>query len=201
MIKAIIFDFGGPIVEWEASADVVYHKHEDHRNLERDTLRKLFNPYIVGGAVGDFYSITDFLDKTKPSIEMTVEELNEIFDEANTAMQVRPEMVAYIEELKKKYKIALLSNFTSGLEKFLQEIFNIYHLFDVVISSYNVKIKKPDPRIYEHTLEKLGVKPAEAVFIDDLEENVKGAEAIGIKGIVFKSYEQCKLDLEHILRR
>lgn len=199
MIKAIIFDFGGPVVDWQEGMNTVYRKHEEHRNLERDTLHKLFNQYITGGLVGDFHSIADFCEKTKPSIDMTVEELNEVLNEANAAMCVRPEMIAYIEELKKKYQIALLSNFSNGLERFLQEVFKIYHVFDLVVSSYNVKIKKPDPRIFNHTLEKLGVKPAEAVFIDDLEENVKGAEAVGIKGIIFHSVEQCKLDLENIL--
>ena len=199
MIKVILFDLGGPIVDWERGMNAVYRKHEDHRNLERDTLRNLFQQYIDGGLVGEFHSIVDFFNKTKPSIDMTVEELNEVLDEANAAMYVRPEMVAYIKELKKKYQIALLSNFTSGLEKFLQEIFKIYHLFDLVVSSYNVKMKKPDPRIYKHTLEKLGVRPEEVVFIDDLEENVKGAEATGIKGIIFKSVDQCKYDLDKLL--
>ncbi len=199
MIKVIIFDFGGPIVEWKESMAAVYRKHEDHRNLQRDTLSKLFKQYIDGGSVGDFHTIADFYNRTKPSIDMTVKELNEVFNEANIAILVRPEMIAYIEELKKKYQIALLSNFTSGLEKFLQEILNIYYLFDLVISSYNVKIKKPDPRIYEHTLEKLGIQPEEAVFIDDLEENVKIAETIGIKSIIFENAEQCKFDLNKLL--
>ena len=199
MIKVIIFDFGGPIVDWEAGMNAVYRKHEEHRSLERDTIRNLFDKYIQGGLVGEFHTVTDFIEKTKPPIDITIEELNEIFDEANSAMYVRPEIIAYIEELKKKYRIALLSNFSSGLERFLQDIFNIYHLFDLVVSSYNLKIKKPDPRIYEHTLEKLSIHPEEAVFIDDIEENVKGAEAIGIKGIVFKNVEQCKSDLDKLL--
>ena len=199
MIKAIIFDFGGPIVDWEAGMNAVYRKHEDHRNLERDTLHKFFSDYIVGGLVGDFHIVADFYEKTKPSIDMTVEELNEVLNEANSTMYVRPERISYTEELRKKYKIALLSNFTNGLEKFLEEVFNIYHLFDLVVSSYNLKIKKPDPRIYEYALEKLGIQPEEAIFIDDLEENVKGAEAVGIKGIIFKNSEQCKLDLDNIL--
>ena len=199
MIKAIIFDLGGPIVDWEAGMNAIYIKHEDHRSLERDTLHDLFDRYIKGGLVAEFHSVADFVEKTKPSIDITVEELNEIFKEANDTMYVRPEMVKYIEELKKKYKIALLSNFSSGLEKFLQDIFKIYHLFDVVVSSYNVKMKKPDSRIYEYTLKELGIKPQEAVFIDDLEENVKGAEAVGIKGIVFRSVDQCKFDLDKIL--
>ncbi|MDP3697569.1 MAG: HAD family phosphatase [Candidatus Taylorbacteria bacterium] len=200
MIKAIIFDFGGPIVEWKTGRDAVYTKHEDHRNLERDTFRKFFEPYARGGNIGEFDTVADFIEKTHPSINLTVEELNEIFNEAKAAMYIQPDMVAYIEELKKKkYQIALLSNFTSGIEKFLQDIFKIYHLFDVVVSSYNVKMKKPDPRIYEYTLEKLGVKPTEAVFIDDVEENVKSAEAVGIQGIIFKNFEQCKSDLNKLL--
>ena len=84
-------------MEWEASAHAVYQKHENHRNLERDTLRKLFNQYFDGAHVGDFHSIADFYEKTKPSIDMTAEELNEIFNETGTAMQIRPEMVAIIE--------------------------------------------------------------------------------------------------------
>lgn len=199
MIKAIIFDFGGPIVEWEAGADVVFHKHEAHHNIQRDTLHKLFNEYFVGGHVGDFHSVTDFYEKTKPSISMTIEELNEVFDETSAAMRVRPEMIAYIGELKKKYKIALLSNFTSGIEKFLEEIFKINHLFDVVVSSYNVKMKKPDPRIYEHALKELGVQPREAIFIDDLEENIEGAKAVGIRSIIFRSADQCMADLDELL--
>lgn len=201
MIKAIIFDFGGPIVEWESGTWSTYHKHDDHHNLERDTIRKVFDPYIRGGHIGDYHSVTDFYEKTNPSIDLTVEELNEIFNEANSTFQIRSEIIEYIEELKKKYKIALLSNFTNGLEHFLQEVFKIYHVFDVVVSSYNVKMAKPDPRIYEHTLEQLGVKAEEAIFIDDLEENIRGAEAVGIKGIVFKNSEQCKRDLEKILNK
>lgn len=177
MIKVIIFDLGGPIVDWEEGMNAVYRKHEDHRNLERDTLRNLFQQYIDGGLVGNFHSIAHFFDKTRPTIDMT------------------------IEELKKKYKIALLSNFSNGLENFLQEVFKIYHLFDLVVSSYNVKMKKPDRRIYEHTIEKLGILPEEAVFIDNLEENVKGAEAVGIKGIIFKDVEQCRFDLNKFLSK
>ena len=72
-------------------------------------------------------------------------------------------------------------------------------IFDLVISSYNVKMKKPNAEIYNYTLKKLGIEPEEAVFIDDLEENVKGAEVVGIKSIIFKSFEQCKSDLDKLL--
>ncbi len=199
MIKAIIFDFGGPIVDQETGMKSVYQKHDDLNNLEHGTLKKLFGQYVNGGHTAEFQNVTDFIEKTKPSINMTVEALNEVFNEVKSSQRIRPEMIVYIEELKKKYKIAILSNAISGLEETLQDVLQIYHLFDLVVSSYNLKIQKPDPRIYNHTLKKLGIQAQEAVFIDDVVENVRAAEALGIRGVVFKDFEQCRFDLNKIL--
>ncbi len=201
MIKAIIFDFGGPIVEWQSGMFDVYKKHEEKHKLENGALHTVLQGYVHEAMTGNFQSLTHFIEETKPPIALSIQELNEIFDEANTTIYVRPEMVEYILELKKKYKIALLSNFTAGLEMFLNDIFNIYHLFDIVVSSYNVKMRKPNPEIYMHTLEQLGLKPDETVFIDDMEENTIAAEALGIKSIIFKDSKQCKEELEQILNQ
>jgi putative hydrolase of the HAD superfamily len=179
--------------------EAVYKRHEIKRSLDTNSLQDLMDKFWHGANLGEYENILDFYKKTKPSINLTVKELNEIFQEANSTLRIRPEMVSYIEELKKKYKIAILSNFTSGLEKLLKDVLNVHHLFDVVVSSYNLKISKPDPKIYYHTLEKLNVKAEEAVFIDDMERNTKAAEALGIKSIVFKDFEQFKKDLSKIL--
>ena len=81
----------------------------------------------------------------------------------------------------------------------LEKVFNIYHLFDVVVSSYNLKISKPNPEIFYHTLEKLNVKPEEAIFIDDREINTEAAKALGITSILFKDFKQFKKDLTKVL--
>jgi len=201
MIKAIIFDFGGPIVEWKEGFEKTYSKHEKLRGLESGAIHNLFQAYTQGAMVGDFSSVSDFFEKTKPAISLTLEELNEIYDEANALMYLRPEMEKYIVELKKKYRIGLLSNFTSGLERFLQEVFKISKLFDVVVSSYDVKMRKPDPRIYQYTLEQLGTHPQETVFIDDLEENVEGAIPLGINAMLFNDSKQCIADLNNLLEK
>ncbi|MCX6793111.1 MAG: HAD family phosphatase [Candidatus Falkowbacteria bacterium] len=199
MIKAIIFDFGGPIVEWREGFEKTYSKYEELKGLESGAIHNLFESYTRGAMVGDFSSVTDFFEKTKPAISLNLDELNMIYDEANSLMSLRPEIEKYIVELKKKYQIGLLSNFTSGLEKYLQEVFNISSLFDVVVSSYDVKMRKPDPRIYQHTLEKLKVSPQETVFIDDLKENVEGALSLGINSVLFNNSEQCIADLNNVL--
>ena len=57
---------------------------------------------------------------------------------------------------------------------------------------------KPDPAIYRLAAERLGVKPEECVFVDDLLENVEAAESIGMKGIVFKDYTDFLTNLNKI---
>jgi putative hydrolase of the HAD superfamily len=198
MIKAIIFDFCGPIMILDDEA--IYKKNEIKHSLDTDSLQDLMDKFWHGANLGEYKDIFDFYKKTKPSIKLTVKELNEIFQEANSTLRIRPEMINYIEKLKKKYKIAILSNFMAGLEKFLKEDLNIHHLFDVVVSSYNLKIGKPDSKIYYYALEKLNVKADEAIFIDDMERNTKAAEALGIKSIVFRDFKQFKKDLSKILK-
>ena len=197
MIKAIIFDFCGPIMALDDEA--IYRKHEVKRSLETDSLYNLMDEFFHGANLGEYKDIFDFYKKTKPSINLTVGELNEILQEVNSTLRIRPEMINYIKILKKKYKIAILSNFAAGLEKLLNDVLNIYHLFDVVVSSYDLRIGKPNPEIYYHTLEKLNVKPEEAVFIDDMERNTEAAEKLGIKSIRFQDFSQLKEDLSKIL--
>jgi epoxide hydrolase-like predicted phosphatase len=200
MIKAIIFDFGGPIVEWASGMFEVYKKYEESHKLEDGALHDILQKYVHEAMTGKYSSLTHFLEEVRPPIALSVNELNKIFDESNEAIYIRPEMVEYIVELKKTYKIALLSNFTVGLQSFLQDVFRIYHLFDVIVSSYDVKMRKPDPEIYKYTLDQLGVKAEEAVFIDDLIENVEAAEKLGIKSIIFKDSKQCMEELDLILK-
>lgn len=92
-----------------------------------------------------------------------------------------------MKKLKTHYKIGLLSNFVSEWLRFLFKKFNLEELFDAVVISTEHKLIKPDPKMYQLILKMLDVKPSEAVFIDDRENNTKGAEKVGIKGILFKN--------------
>jgi len=197
MIKAIIFDFDGPVVA--RNNKEIYKNHEIKHSLENGSLSKLMSEFHHGANLAEYETMFEFYKKTKPSINLAVEELNDILLEVNSTIRIRPEMIEYIGELKKKYKIALLSNYNSELENLLKNIFKVYHLFDVVVNSYDLKISKPNPKIYLHTLEKLNLKHEEVVFTDDKERNTLAAEALGIKSIVFTDFNQFKKDLNKIL--
>jgi epoxide hydrolase-like predicted phosphatase len=73
-------------------------------------------------------------------------------------------------------------------------------LFDAVVISGEVGMRKPEPRIYLHTLELLGLAPEQAVMVDDLRPNVAAAVAVGMVGVLHESYEQTRLELEAVFR-
>ncbi len=92
-------------------------------------------------------------------------------------------------------KIAICSN-TIGPHATKKRTAGIYDLFPIVILSHEVGYRKPDAKIYEITLNKLGVKPKEVIFVDDSEENVTAAEKLGMKGIVIENAVQLQKELK-----
>ena len=94
------------------------------------------------------------------------------------------------------YKIGFLSNTEIAGVKIFQE--KGYDIFDVTVFSCLEGTIKPERRAYEIALERLGVGPEEAVFIDDRPTNVKGAKEVGINAILFKNINHLKRKLESL---
>jgi putative hydrolase of the HAD superfamily len=72
-------------------------------------------------------------------------------------------------------------------------------LFDATVISGDVGLHKPQPEIYRLACERLGVEPADAVFVDDLRENVTGAEAVGMAGVLHRDSAATIAELEGLL--
>ncbi len=110
------------------------------------------------------------------------------------------ELLDYINRrLKSKYKLGILSN---ALDDLMYEIIgtqNVNDIFDDVVISYKAGVGKPDPEVYKISLKNLGVKPEEAIFIDDIERYCQAAEALGIHTICYGGFEQMKSELELLL--
>jgi putative hydrolase of the HAD superfamily len=94
------------------------------------------------------------------------------------------------------FKIAILSNIGDTQVNAMRKQFGWLAEFDHNTWSYELRTAKPDAPIYIHTLEKLGVEPHQALFIDDRAINVRGAEAVGMHGIVFTTLQQLAEDLK-----
>jgi putative hydrolase of the HAD superfamily len=109
-----------------------------------------------------------------------------------------PVMLAWIAALQKRgLHTAVLSNMVPEVLDALrtESRFSWLSGFTQLTWSCELHIAKPDPTIYLHTCERLGVAPADALFLDDKPENIAAAEALGIHGLLFSTVTQLRRDL------
>jgi epoxide hydrolase-like predicted phosphatase len=103
--------------------------------------------------------------------------------------RMNPEMLELVADVHRRKRTGLLTN--NVKEAGWREGFPT-ELFDVIVDSSAVGLRKPDPRIYALLLERLGRAPAEVVFVDDFEENLGPAAALGVQTVHFRSPAQCR---------
>lgn len=116
------------------------------------------------------------------------------------ALDPNEELFSYYGALRGRgVRLALCTNNVREWEPRWRSMLPIDEVFDFVVDSGFVGVRKPDPGIYELTLARLGLPAAECVFIDDLEINVEAARALGMAGVVFTSTAQAREEIEQAL--
>lgn len=195
MIKLVIFDLGGVIVDFseEKYARYIAKKHGlDYKYTLKIINKKLplLETDMIKESEFESYCVKMLGLKSRSQLEWSAG-FNIV---ANTNYNV----LNLVKRLHKRYHTALITNIsrsryaTACRSKFDKSV------FDRRFTSYGLKIKKPDKRIYKIVLKRMNTRPEDAIFIDNLKENVRGAEAVGIHGIVFRNYGQLVRDLKSI---
>jgi putative hydrolase of the HAD superfamily len=106
-------------------------------------------------------------------------------------------MILWVQQLHVAgFKTAILSNMPADMAAHMRKTFAWLSHFDHHIFSGEVRSVKPEPEIYQHCLDALGVQPSAALFIDDREINLEQARAAGIRTIRFQSVDQLRDDLQ-----
>jgi len=196
MIKAIIFDFGNVICSFtnevliEKIARLTNKSKEEIFDLiyKKSDITKRFETGLI--------SSQDFFEELSNLCGLSVgyEELKKIYSENKfTPIEGMNEL---IESLKKKYKIGLLSNTSEWDFEYLVKAAPIVKTFNSITTSFEVKAMKPDERIFLDAVTKLGLKPEECIYTDDIWEYVEIAESMGIKAIQFIGIEKFESDLK-----
>jgi len=129
-------------------------------------------------------------------VSLAFEQFGEIWNRALDPIPIPPE--SSLEELSKKYRLALLSNTDLIHMSYAEAHFPFFHLFPTRIYSYRVGASKPDPLIYREALKACKVLVEEAVYIDDVAAYAEAAQRLGMSGIVFQSVEQLQSDLRKL---
>jgi epoxide hydrolase-like predicted phosphatase len=196
-IKAVFFDLGGVILRTEFQAP--RQQLAERLGMDYDDLSKIVFDSESGlrASLGEI-SADEHWISVLSRLKRPDSELSAIREEFFAGDIVDRTLVEYIRSLHGKYKTGLISNAWSDLRDFIvREKFD--DAFDKMIISAEVGAAKPEPKIFQIALEQFGVKPKEAIFVDDFLPNIKGCEKVGIKGLHFKDPETALQQLKQLL--
>ncbi len=196
-IRAVIFDYG--MVLSQPQEPVALGNLLAITGLDRDTFDNHYwthrHAYDMGKLDGPGYW-RQFASDT--SIELTATDIERLIE--NDVLMwctINEPMLKWAKSLAEAgLKIGILSNMGEDTLAYMRQEFSWLGDFDHHTWSCELGIAKPDPAIYTYTCERLGVTPAEALFLDDKAENIRAAEAVGLNGIQFRNIEQLQRELE-----
>jgi len=208
MTKAVLWDFGGVIL---SSPFEAFNRYEAEIGLPRDFIRSMNarNPDTNAWARMERSEVD--LDGFARLFEAEAQELGHRLSGHHVLKiisgAVRPEMVEALRRVRERYRIACITNNMPtgqgpGMAREparVKEIEAIMALFEHVVESSKIGMRKPDPRIYLHACDLLDVEPADCIYLDDLGINLKPAKALGMRTIKVENAAQALGELEAML--
>jgi len=206
-IKAIISDFGGvlttPLLEAFLSLQDEIGVSPEHFGaaLRTVTDESGENPLykMERGELSEEAFLAELGRGLEPLLDHTphLHRFRELFI---GGLQANTEMIELMRELKARgLRMAMLTNNVREWEAMWRAMLPVDEIFETVVDSAFVACRKPEPRIYEITLERLGLPAESCLFIDDILVNVAGAEALGLKAVQFRDNEQAIAEIRAAL--
>ena len=173
-IRAVIFDFGGVLMRtldrsgrraWEVRLGLP----------EMGIAQIVFSSQTSIRAQRGELPEEAVWDEVAATFGLGAEEMADLKHHFWNGDRLDQELIAFMRELRPRYKVAILSNAWNTARQAFTERYGLDRVTDLMVISAEEGVMKPDPRIYRITLERLGVRPPEAVFVDDMPENVRAA--------------------------
>lgn len=196
-IRAVFFDLGGVILRTEYQAPRQHLAEEFGMDYE-DIDKLVFGiPSAARASVGEITEEEHWRNVMKV-LKRPATEYERIRADFFAGDVIDHTILNFLRSIKPKYKVGLISNAWSGLRAFIERE-KFADVFDHMTISAEVGAAKPSAKIYQHALEQLQVKAKEAVFVDDVLENIKACEKVGMQGIHFKDPESALAQLKALL--
>lgn len=202
-MKAIIFDWGG--VCCSPGEPFASQALKDMLQLTADEItdkvRGIYGGYYTGKYNQDSFwgAIIKFFD-LEENLEINPTTLSDAY---LNSYEVFQDVLDLILELKKEYKIALLSNLTPEMRDCIRKNHTLEKYFNLEVYScdHDVQSMKPSPEPFQKVLNKINLLPEDCLFIDDSPENIETAAGIGMKTLLFKDRQQFFEDINRFISK
>jgi putative hydrolase of the HAD superfamily len=207
-IRAVISDFGGvlttPLIQSFAAV-------QDETGIPFEELGKAMSRIEAAEGKHPLYELekgrireAEFLDKLGDALEPTLghrPELHRFREIYFDALHPNEPMIEQMRELKGRgYRMALLTNNVREWEPLWRSMLPVDEIFELIVDSGFVGMRKPEPAIYELTLDRLGgVEAGESLFIDDSEVNCAAASELGMTAVHYRGNEQAIAEIQAAL--
>ena len=186
MINTVVFDIGKVLVDWHPVLTGVFDKETAEAVTEAIWGSGLWAEFDLGVIADD--EIWERIEAYDPKHQ---KEIRYVREHQEILGDPFPYAEEWVLDLKAKgYGVYYLSNYGKCLMDACPHFLTFLKYVDGGVFSCDVKMVKPDERIYRLLMDKYGLNPENCLFIDDVEANVEGARKIGMSSICFKGYEQ-----------
>lgn len=197
MITTIIFDIGNVLADfcWKAHYESFGYDEEMVERIANATVRNpAWNEYDRG--VMNTEEVVQALVDSDPEIG---QDILRVLQDLGEMVKRNEYAIPWIQELKGKgYRVLYLSNFSEKAETDCARALDFIPYMDGGILSYQEKVIKPMPEIYQLLIDRYDLKPEECVFMDDTVANLEGAEKFGIHTIHFLDRNQAIAELRKL---
>jgi putative hydrolase of the HAD superfamily len=206
-LRAVVSDFGGVLTTPLFAAFAAF---QDEVGISPENLGKAMRVGLAEGEDLPLFQLErgeisedEFIERLEDGLESILDHrphLHHFRQKFWGALAPNEEMIALMHELKASgLKMAMLTNNVREWEPLWRAMLPVDEIFEEIVDSAFVGCRKPEARIYELTLERIGL-PAEAcLFIDDLEPNIEGAEAAGMSAVHFRDNAQAIAEIRAAL--
>jgi putative hydrolase of the HAD superfamily len=195
-IRAVYFDLGGVILRTEDKGP----RAELGKSLGLDYVgidRAVFGSESVQASLG-VISEEQHWQNVVRTLKLPESEIPRFSEAFFAGDRIDYALVDFLRSLRPTIKVGLISNAWSGLRAWIiSKKFD--DVFDEMVISSEIGVAKPNARIYRQALDKLNVRPEESVFVDDMPANIEAAQALGMRGVAFKTSGQAIADVKHLL--
>jgi len=206
-IEAIVSDFGGVLTTPLLTSFMAV---QDEIGISPENLGRAMRTITEEEGENPLYALergelaeVDFLARLGDGLEPLLghrPQLHRFRETYFEALHPNEPMIELMRELKASgLRMAMLTNNVREWEPLWRSMLPVDEIFETVVDSGFVGARKPEARIYEMTLDRLGLPAAACLFIDDLEPNIEGARALGMKAVHFRDNEQAILEIRAAL--
>lgn len=185
-MKKIILDIGNVLVKFDPY--IAYKKLKLFSNIQNKSFHDEFiqRRYFIDFEAGKI-AFTEFFKLLKEDLKIDMSEKDFLKVWNSVLPGGVPGMLSVVENLNRKgASLYVLSNTNEVHWAYMKENFPIFKHFKKIYKSFELKLRKPDKKIFEYVINDLGCEPRELLFIDDVEENVNAARSLGILAHVSK---------------